>query len=247
MSALRCVAESSSPVAVLRLGGRLDLPNSAGLRAALHKALAEQPAAVVVDLAEVTVADDLALLVLSAFARTAGQRSGCPVAVCAASPPMVAALDRLGISRAVPVRATRDEAVAALGSTPSVRREHRVLPDTPDAGALARRAVAEACHAWGCPALIDDAEMVVTELVANAVRHAGGARRLELTLSRWYLHVAVRDGSPSPPAPGGRGLTLVEALAAGWGSTPTPGGKVVWATLRRVPVGHAPSEPPTLP
>jgi len=55
-----------------------------------------------------------------------------------------------------------------------------------------------------------------------------------------HVHVAVRDGSPAEPVINreaglterGRGLMLVEAIAAHWGWLPTDDGKVVWASLR---------------
>jgi hypothetical protein len=73
------------------------------------------------------------------------------------------------------------------------------------------------------------------------VRYAGGDLQLAVVLGPRFLHLSVRDGSPVPPVqtrpdlgtgPGGRGLILVGALAARWGSTPTADGKVVWATLK---------------
>jgi anti-sigma regulatory factor (Ser/Thr protein kinase) len=82
---------------------------------------------------------------------------------------------------------------------------------------------------------------VVTELVSNAVRHAGGDLELMIALREHFLHVSVRDDSPDQPrriladpgtGEGGRGLILLDAVATNWGSMPVPQGKVVWATLR---------------
>jgi anti-sigma regulatory factor (Ser/Thr protein kinase) len=101
----------------------------------------------------------------------------------------------------------------------------------------------------------DRAQIVTTELVANALRHAGTRMELTVTLRQRCLHLSVRDGNGSAPrlreagceiedeaeseiAAGGRGLRIVEALAAGWGSTPTRNGKVVWATLRLSPTAR---------
>jgi hypothetical protein len=71
--------------------------------------------------------------------------------------------------------------------------------------------------------------------------HAYTELQLRLELRGDRLHIAVRDGSPrllrlvtapDPEAQGGRGLWLVEQLAAGWGVNRHPdGGKVVWCTL----------------
>lgn len=105
----------------------------------------------------------------------------------------------------------------------------------------ARNLVGTACRQWQLPAMVDDAALVVTELVANAVRHAGGPIQLQLALGEYFLHLAVRDGSADPPRQmlpdlenvnGGRGLLLVDAVSAAWGSSPTEDGKTVWAALR---------------
>ena len=91
--------------------------------------------------------------------------------------------------------------------------------------------------------MVDDAALVVTELVANAVLHAGGpiTLRIEPLAEDDAVRVVVGDTSPVPPAlreygsvaSTGRGLTLVARLARRWGAEPAPegDGKVVWAEL----------------
>jgi hypothetical protein len=78
------------------------------------------------------------------------------------------------------------------------------------------------------------------QLIANVVRHARTPSQLNVSHFAHRLHVAVRDRSADPAllaAPvldvrsHGRGLMLVDALAAYWGCTPTADGKVTWATL----------------
>ncbi|WP_257142031.1 ATP-binding protein [Streptomyces sp. sk226] len=95
---------------------------------------------------------------------------------------------------------------------------------------------------WGLPGVQDAAELVVSELVANAVLHA---RRdsVRVTVSRLgekSVRVAVVDLSKCMPAArtagddqeSGRGLDIVEALSGGrWGTEPLPWGKSVWAEL----------------
>jgi len=242
MSRLACVVESSRPVALVRLTGPLDLGSSVELRTALQKALAEQPSGVVIDLAGLTVEEDIALTAFSAFARTAAAWPGCPVVLCAPPAEVNATLDRLAISRAVPVLPDRSQALAAVRAVPAPRRYNQRLSSTPAAPAIARHAVSAACLAWRVPYLVADAEAVVTELVSNGVRHAGGGDlQFQVVLGGRFLHVSVRDSNHERPRrlipdpeieQGGWGLMLVEAIAAGWGSTPTADGKVVWATLR---------------
>lgn len=239
MAAMKCVLESRSPVALVRVDGELNLATSVELRAALHKALAEQPVGIVVDVGGLTVEDDLTLTVFSGFAGTAAELAGCPVALCAPSATVGELLERLAITLTVPVHQTREEAVAGVQVAPAARRYRRRLVANPAAPGLARELLVEACRDWKVPELLDDAEVVVTELVSNAVRHAGGELVLNVALGKRFLHVSLRDGSPTPPRRripdayrgGGRGLILIDALASGWGSTPVPGGKVVWATL----------------
>ncbi|MFF7972444.1 ATP-binding protein [Streptomyces sp. NPDC007905] len=115
----------------------------------------------------------------------------------------------------------------------------RSLPWSPTACGLARAAVREALPRWGLGALVPVAELLVSELVCNALRH--GAGPLRLTLERVpALRCSVGDGSSRPPRPtdagpedeGGRGLALVEMLAARWGCERGPAmGKTVWFEL----------------
>jgi anti-sigma regulatory factor (Ser/Thr protein kinase) len=100
---------------------------------------------------------------------------------------------------------------------------------------LIRKALAE----WGLESVQDVTELVISELVTNAVRHARGPIRLCLTCDRGRLLGAVCDGDPHPPAvganqvddEGGRGLALVEAVTHRWGTHSTSTGKRVWFSL----------------
>ncbi|WP_259294678.1 ATP-binding protein [Streptomyces canus] len=111
-----------------------------------------------------------------------------------------------------------------------------------EAAAQARRDIALVLETWGLPQLVDVAEQVVTELVANAVEHTDAAT-VGASITRTgkeSARIVVTDTSRTRPTPGapslddehGRGLLLVEALAHDWGSEPVHGGKRVWAELR---------------
>ncbi|MGP3979690.1 ATP-binding protein [Streptomyces sp. KR80] len=102
-----------------------------------------------------------------------------------------------------------------------------------------RRIVRSYLRLWGTPQLTDAAELAVTELLANVVRHVPDRRCSLLVLRRpGGLRVEVADGSPEKPyvrttaAPDdetGRGLALLAAVVDAWGVLPTPdGGKTVW-------------------
>lgn len=92
---------------------------------------------------------------------------------------------------------------------------------------------------WGYRGNLYDAELVVAELVSNAVTHAGTPFSMRLALSEESLRVEVADRSPGTPDPVARdvheswhGLTFISLLAQGWGVLPADdGGKVVWARL----------------
>jgi anti-sigma regulatory factor (Ser/Thr protein kinase) len=120
----------------------------------------------------------------------------------------------------------------------------------PQAAALARDAVRQALDRWHVRAdRIDDAQLIASELVANALRHGSQPMELNLALSRGALTVAVIDHSaalprmrdPGPLDERGRGLPIVASLAQTWGVAPAPGGgKAVWA---RLPVEAWPTVP----
>ena len=83
-------------------------------------------------------------------------------------------------------------------------------------------------------------ELVVNELVTNAVQHAHSSSQVTLTGSESALRISVRDYRPSPiprpqpveiAAPSGRGLHLVATVAHTWGPDQHPDGKTVWANL----------------
>ncbi len=142
---------------------------------------------------------------------------------------------------------------SAWWETPAVTS--RPLSPVPEEARTARQFVRELLTGWGLGYLIDDAELIIAELVVNAVRHglrtapqvvsagsaAPSALRLCLLRRVGEVMLAVTDPSseaPAPQAPGwtgesGRGLQIVSALSYVWGWSPIEGhGKAVWAVLR---------------
>ncbi|GAA1886388.1 ATP-binding protein [Asanoa iriomotensis] len=107
--------------------------------------------------------------------------------------------------------------------------------------AAVRRAVRAALERWKLVHLTDDALLVTTELVQNAVAHTGAGGELVVRRCADGLRIEVIDGSgeqptvraPDPSQVGGRGLSIVAAVARGWGTLTRTGqtGKVVWAEL----------------
>ncbi|HZC72058.1 MAG TPA: ATP-binding protein [Jatrophihabitans sp.] len=117
------------------------------------------------------------------------------------------------------------------------------IPATPAGPAGARHAVAALLPIWGLASLIADAELVVSELVTNAIQHAPGTDTVELELVAHadWLHISLADGSVAEPtvaeldreALGGRGMRIVAALGQRWGAEVYRGGKRVWVDLVR--------------
>lgn len=87
----------------------------------------------------------------------------------------------------------------------------------------------------------DDAILVASELVTNAVLHAGTDITVRVVEQGQDLRVEVADGSaevpglriPSPAARSGRGLLIVEHFSERWGVEPTASGKVVWFVVAK--------------
>ncbi|WP_193433402.1 SpoIIE family protein phosphatase [Streptomyces fodineus] len=120
-------------------------------------------------------------------------------------------------------------------------RETWTVWRVPQAVGHARRFTRRTLRTWGVsPDTVDAALLVVSELVTNALVHTNGQVRLDLSLVNHRLRLAVADASPRSPvkptsigweATGGRGILLVEAVSAAWGTVPVSGGKQVWADL----------------
>ncbi|HEX3899435.1 MAG TPA: SpoIIE family protein phosphatase [Mycobacteriales bacterium] len=116
------------------------------------------------------------------------------------------------------------------------------LGPEPDAVPKARRFTAQ----WFADEpdhLVDDAAQVVSELVTNAILHGEEPVTLRLSRTGNALRLEVEDAGHTMPIVSrasadtmtGRGLSLIAALASGWGVTESPGGKIVWAEISDEP------------
>lgn len=120
------------------------------------------------------------------------------------------------------------------------------LPPSPESPRAARRFVEDILQGWGCGELLDTVTLLVSELVGNAVLHAGSEVDLSVRLLAGRLRVDVVDRSTEVlqrrnAAEGdlsGRGSGLVELLATAWGVTGRPDGKSVWFEMA-LPAGGA--------
>jgi len=124
-------------------------------------------------------------------------------------------------------------------SEPSLRKLARLSAET-TAPRRARDLVAQACAAWHGEQFLEIGQLVISELVSNAVLHSGTAIEVELRLEGDRLIMRVHDEGaglpvvvpPGQRAIGGVGLDLVSRVAQSWGVTPDPrGGKDVWCVI----------------
>ncbi|WP_242614092.1 ATP-binding protein [Actinomadura roseirufa] len=129
-----------------------------------------------------------------------------------------------------------------------------LLPHAPSSVAVARRRLSSELVASGVyESIVDDASVIVSELISNALRHArplpSGQVRvcwlrrgdlLELEVSDGGAMTEPRRGPGTLSSLGGRGLGIVEALSEGWGVRHEDGATTVWAILRapRSPQGN---------
>jgi hypothetical protein len=245
-SGLGVTCDIDTGILDLVVRGRFGRRSATDTFTGLRKCLAEHPAGIVVDLSDF---DDP--LAASAAMWVAVNRKAAalqpPVRLALAvapGTPLWERLARLGVERYFPVRSTPAEARAVvLGTVPWTQRL-QLIQRAPDelSTCNARNLVGAACEAWRMPDLLHPARIIVSELVTNALEHAG----TDVTVTVWRrgegLHLSVRDGDPRFPrlldassgAPGerGAGLRIVGARATAWGAMATPDGKLVWATLR---------------
>jgi anti-sigma regulatory factor (Ser/Thr protein kinase) len=119
------------------------------------------------------------------------------------------------------------------------------VPWKPSSGAVARRALVSSLRELDvAETVVDEAEIVISELVGNAVRHAkplpDGTIRVSWTVRAGVVEVEVADGGgPTVPRPaprsllavGGRGLRIVRGFAHEWGVLEDRAGRTVWVSL----------------
>ena len=119
------------------------------------------------------------------------------------------------------------------------------LAAEPQSAGSARRFVESTLEDWDCADSLEVVKLLVSELVTNAVLHAGSDAEVVVQLTPSVLHVEVLDQSPVMPVlrrPGeddtsGRGLALVDNFATAWGTRRLAHGKSVWFDVPRSMAG----------
>ena len=131
----------------------------------------------------------------------------------------------------------------AEGGEPEGRAKLRALPVAstrlpahPGSSRAARSFVADHLRLWGFDGAVDDATLLVSELVTNAILHARAPVDLVVRRVKGAVRIEVFDDGEGVPQPAfgevdaatGRGLGLVQAVASRWGVDDVPAGKTVW-------------------
>jgi anti-sigma regulatory factor (Ser/Thr protein kinase) len=149
------------------------------------------------------------------------------------------------LRRLLPER-PRDDVALLIARTRALDEDHTAVwdvPSDPSAVASVRSAVTRTMAGWGLEEEAFVTELIISELVTNAVRHASPPIRVRLIRDR-ALICEVSDGSSTSPHlrraaitdEGGRGLFLVAQFAERWGTRYTANGKVIW-TEQPLPAG----------
>jgi hypothetical protein len=218
--------------ACLRLQGVLDHTTADALRGPLLSFVADQAPPTVIDVDRLRVGDASAL---SLFADVARETADWP-----AGPPMVSWPEGdLAAWGPVDFPVTNGQTLPSYSETEVLSADFEPVTG---AARKARELVTEGCARWDLPTVAGPACIVATELVNNVVAHAHTPMTVRFGLGHdgQAVHLSVRDhgaGLPKPGGPismsasGGRGLLLVEAVAARWGTSALPDGKLVWAVV----------------
>ncbi len=124
----------------------------------------------------------------------------------------------------------------------------------PSAVARVRAAVSERLTEWGLDDLVDTTELILSELITNAMRHGAGPINVRLLRDRTLICEVADHSSTSPHLryaatmdEGGRGLFLVAQVAERWGTRYTKDGKVIWAEQTRQETPGSPETSAWLP
>lgn len=149
------------------------------------------------------------------------------------------------IEKGMSLRSFVDRVVAAAGVleliTSYLDEQRSEFDRDPRSSSHARRFVAAALERWDCEEALDVVLLLLTELVTNAVVHAGARPNVAVILLPHALRVEVADSDPSGPKQrvagddeeSGRGLLLLDELSTRWGVDTTDEGKTVWFEVAR--------------
>jgi hypothetical protein len=132
-------------------------------------------------------------------------------------------------------------ATAQLAHADGLLRASEVYLPVPSAIPATRRFVATVLGSWQLDQLVEDAQLITSELATNALNHALSAFRVRLQCNDDSVRIAIQDIALTRPERqqiavdsfGGRGVSIVEMTATSWGCELVDEGKEVWAELNR--------------
>lgn len=242
--AVRIELETCQDLAILAAEGVLDSSTYRTVRDAVIKAAIDEPRAVVVDINRLHAPSASAWTVFTSARWHVSVWPDVPILLVCAAPRVRREIAGAGVTRYVPIHATRELACAALqDQSLQVRRRARTsLARNVSSLEVARSVIAEWLTQWEIEEVIPVAATLATVFVENVLDHTESAPVLIVESYRDTVTVAVEDSSSHLP---GRhedadlganvvsGLAIVAALCRTWGATPTSSGKTVWALIGR--------------
>jgi anti-sigma regulatory factor (Ser/Thr protein kinase) len=221
------------PITVAQAEGSLETGTLAIAEPVLRECLAYMPSALILDGTDLQIAPSGHLWLLG-LAQSAQRWPGAQLVVTGEH----TGLPTDGTLRASP---TVDTALKWLDSPEFPERRQLTLPPDPASCGLARALVSQACADWGMRRAQRLAELLISELVANGVRHAQTKLKVTVRRTDGEIELSVRDhgtgklpGDTEMDDPRGFGLQLLAALSDSWGWSPAGQGKVVWTRLQGV-------------
>jgi anti-sigma regulatory factor (Ser/Thr protein kinase) len=234
---------------VIGMTGRWSVAQAHLLRRAFSRCAAQHPPYVIVDCVRIHPGHLLPAVLPALVVYRGSRRPGTRVLVCAPTAVFKTLLRRVRAGRITRYPRLAD-ALCDLDPhqvPDGVRRVHARLAPTLEAASSARQLLRESCGRWGIEGAIEDGQLVISELVANAVEHARTDIDITMSHHRRKLRIAVADRDLAAPdfaqrvsaarldhgalSLRGRGLALVARSVTGCGVIRGSDGKVVWANV----------------
>jgi len=228
---------------VLTVSGEFSLRSVGLVEDGVSKALADT-GRVLLDVSGLRLTWAPVVRVFPSILAGAGGWPGARLVLFGAGPELARSMTALRVCMTVPVAPDEASAHRLLEQRPPTVTRYTDLDRARSPLPGARLFVEAACTDWQCDAVREDAVLVASELVSNAVLHAGTGCRLTLRYTALGMTVAVRDDRPDlmPPLQPidldpdldrrrGHGLQAVAAASRHWGITPAQRSKTTWAYL----------------
>jgi LuxR family maltose regulon positive regulatory protein len=245
---MRIQRSSHEGAVVLALSGRLDPAAVPQVRWAILKELAAQPPAIICDLGQVEAIDPVCAELFASIRHPALGWPGTTLALCGARLAVAGVLARHWVPDRLAIYPDLEQALRSAHDRPPRLSERLALGPVPTAVGAGRAFVREVCDRWRLQELIGSAELLASELITNAVVHAGTAMELRVELRGPRLHLAVKDQDPDlgrltaarDGTGRGLGLQIVDRMATAWGVRQDGAdGKTVWCVLSPSPTEPA--------